>query len=456
MEPTQATGPVRIAVCSGKLTDLKTNRSFSVRDKAVTIGRGESCDVRLEDRRVSILHCEVAPTDQGVLVRDHGSKNGTWVEHFLLGLGQFGYLRRDSVVRVGDTRLRFTPDEGQQERDLPRKFGSLESRAPAMQKVLDSLRQLAGADVPVHITGETGTGKGYIARAIHAQSARATRPFIVIDCSAIPPNLAEAELFGHERGAFTGALKRKESPFVDADGGTVFLDEVGDLPLEVQAKLLHVVDEQEVKSVGQNRYRKIDVRILSATLHNLSERVNAGQFREDLYNRLCATRVRIPPLRERRDDIVPLTRRILVDLGCGEAFGDIAPATLAWMHKRDWDRGNVRQLRQVLKLAVELARGGPLDIEGACAMTSGGEASLSPADETPAEIVYNALTVHGSSYDAVMTEASRVLFERLLRETGGNLVHTCTRAGVSRPFLRERLEALGLRKATRRKGPPTR
>jgi DNA-binding NtrC family response regulator len=443
MDPTQL-NTVRITVRGGTLLDVARDVTVAIDEKPVTVGRGDSCTLRLDDRRVSLLHCEFVPTEHGMLVRDHGSKNGTYVDDFMLGPGQFGYLRRDTTVRVGSSSLRFKLAEAR-ERDIARKFGAFESRSLGMQRVLHSLAQLARVDVAVHITGESGTGKGYVARALHAQSARASKPFVVIDCSAIPPNLAESELFGHERGAFTNALKEKESPFVEADGGTVFLDEVGDLPPEVQAKLLHVVDEGEIKRIGQTRYRKVDVRILSATLHNLSDRVHAGQFREDLYNRLCATRIALPPLRERREDIGPLTQQILTDLGCPEAFRTISSATLAWMEKREWDKGNVRQLRHVLKFAVGQARGGSLDIEGACAMNSGGEVARFPDDKTTAEVVYDALTVHGSTYDAVINEATRVLLRRLLSDTGGNIVHMCKRAGLSRVFLRGRLEALGLR-----------
>jgi DNA-binding NtrC family response regulator len=443
VEPTQA-GPLRVTLRGGTLEEPKSRVVITIDDAPVRVGRGESCDLRLEDRLVSTVHCELVPTDLGVLVRDLGSKNGTWIGDVVLGPDQYGYMRRATTLVVGDTRLSFTPGPPTH-RELARRLGQLESLAPLMQRVVDTVQKVAAIDVAVHITGESGTGKGYVARAIHDNSERASKPFVVIDCSAIQPSLAEAELFGYEKGAFTGSIKRKESPFVDAEGGTVFLDEVGDLPVEVQAKLLRVVDEQEVKSVGQNRYRKVNVRIVSATLHNLSDRVNKALFREDLYNRLCATQVTLPPLRARREDIEPLTKQILTDLGRPDAFDTIAPATLDWMKKRDWEKGNVRQLRQVLKLAVDLARGGRIDIEAALHMNTGGDLAVPATDETRSELLYNALTVRGTSHKAVTDEASRVLFERLVRETGGNLVHMCRRAEVSRPFLRDHLQQLGLR-----------
>ncbi|MBV9946774.1 MAG: sigma-54-dependent Fis family transcriptional regulator [Myxococcales bacterium] len=363
-------------------------------------------------------------------------------------------MRQPAAIRVGGTWLEFTPHPAT-ETELARRFGVLESRSARMQRVLDQLRKIAAVSATVHLTGESGTGKGYLAKAIHDASPRASKPFVVIDCAAIPPSLAEAELFGHEKGAFTGASRRKESPFVDADGGTVFLDEVGDLPLEMQARLLRVVEEQEVKTVGQNRYRKIDVRVVSATLHDLAGRVNAGQFREDLYSRLTATRIELPPLRERREDIEPLTNQILADLGRPDAVDGIPPATRAWMKERDWTKGNVRQLRQVLKLAVELSRGGALDVEGAYALSGGAaEAPGRGASESSGEAVFKSLTARGTSYEAVTREASRILFENLVRETGGNLSEMCRRADVSRPFLRDLLSRLGLREIepARRKG----
>jgi DNA-binding NtrC family response regulator len=229
----------------------------------------------------------------------------------------------------------------------------------------------------------------------------------------------------------------------------VFLDEVGDLPLDVQAKLLRVLEEKEIKAVGQNKYRKVNVRVVSATLHNLAERVNKGQFREDLYNRLTATRVRLPPLRERREDIEPLTRQILRDLGRPDAVETIAQTTLTWMAERDWSKGNVRQLWQVLSLAVGLSRGGRLDIKAAYGMNSGQELTTAlvdaPSSGAGHDAVFNTLTSRGTSYLAVTEQASRVLFERLVRETDGNLSEMCRRAEVSRPFLREHLAKLGLR-----------
>jgi DNA-binding NtrC family response regulator len=317
-----------------------------------------------------------------------------------------------------------------------------------MRQVLDVLERLAGIDIAVHITGESGTGKGYVARTIHDQSPRASKPFVSIDCGAIPPSLAEAELFGYEKGAFTGAVQRKESPFVDADGGTVFLDEVGDLPLDVQVKLLRVLAEGEIKPVGQNRYRKVNVRVVSATLHNLAERVNKGQFREDLYNRLTATRVRLPALRERREDIEPLTRQILRDLRRPDGFDTIPRATLVWMEERDWSKGNVRQLHQVLSLAVQLAHGGRLDVKAAYSLNAGGDAPSHIVTEpaNPTDLLFEGLTVRGTSYDAVVEQAGRILFEKLVLQTGGNLAQMCRRAEVSRPFLREHLAKLGLRR----------
>jgi DNA-binding NtrC family response regulator len=443
-EESTVLGALRVLVRGGTLEHPRAGTSVMIGDQPVRIGRGESCEFRVDHRTVSAVHCELVSTELGVMLRDLGSKNGTVVGDVELGPDQYAYLRRETSIVLGDVALRFTPGPTRV-RELARGFGELESRSPAMQRVIDSVKKLASIDVAVHITGETGTGKGFIARLIHDHGERASKPFIVIDCGAVQPSLAEAELFGYERGAFTDAVRRKESPFIEADGGTVFLDEVGNLPLDVQAKLLRAVEEQEVKSIGQNRYRKVNVRVLSATLHNLGERVNQRLFREDLYNRLCATQIALPPLRARREDIAPLTERILSELGRPDAFDAIPRATLDWMTQRDWDKGNVRQLRQVLKVAVGLAHGGPLDIEAALRLTPAGDAALVPADNSGSEVVYNVLTARGTSYAAFVNEASRVVFRRLVRETGGNLVEICRRAELSRPFLRDLLAKLELR-----------
>ncbi len=438
-------GKLRVQIRGGTLEHEASGARLTLDGDTsrVVVGRGESCHLRLkDDRQVSAAHCEFMATERGVCVRDLTSKNGTWVNEVLLGPNQHAFLRKPATLRLGDATLTFTPKKEAGEREIGGRFGLLDSRSVKMGEVFDRLEKIARLTAAIHITGETGTGKNYLARAIHNQSARATKPFTLIDCSSIPPTLAEAELFGYSKGAFTGATKAKASPFLEASGGTVFLNEVGDLPLDIQAKLLHVVDEQEIKPIGQNQYQKVDVRIISATVHDLAARVNAGLFREDLHARLTATRVELPPLRERKEDIEPLVKRILSELGHEDLFESISPETLAWLVNRPWT-GNVRQLRRVVMNGVELARHGVIDIEMGYSLGPAESAHVAAkADSNPAFV---AITAQGTSHEAVVEQASRILLGALHRESNGNVSEIARRAGISRDYARELLQKYGLR-----------
>jgi len=239
----------------------------------------------------------------------------------------------------------------------------------AMRELFALLDRVAPTDAPVLIHGETGTGKERVARALHARSRRAARPFAVFDCAAVPPTLIEAELFGHEKGAFTGATDRRAGVFERADGGTVFLDELGELALELQPKLLRVLESNELFRVGASKPTPIDVRIVAAIHRDLGARISEGQFREDLYYRLAVVTVAIPPLRERRDDIPLLASHFAREhVFADEKTGKPAPgweAIFDFMTGYDWP-GNVRELRNVVERAVimsdpKLLRGDPLD-----------------------------------------------------------------------------------------------
>ena len=243
-------------------------------------------------------------------------------------------------------------------------FEEIVGRSPALLEVLDKVSRVAPTDATALITGETGTGKELIARAIHSHGRRAAKPLIKLNCAALPAGLIESELFGHEKGAFTGALARRIGRFELADGGSLFLDEVGDLPLETQAKLLRVLQEREIERVGGGASIPIDVRIIAATNRDLLEAVRAGAFREDLYYRLSVFPIALPPLRERADDI-PLLVRFLVDkfaTRAGRRLDGVSPETMRRLVAYRWP-GNIRELENVLERAVILATGPTLDFE---------------------------------------------------------------------------------------------
>jgi len=235
-------------------------------------------------------------------------------------------------------------------------------RSAAMRNVFDQIRMVAPTDSTVLICGETGTGKELIARAIHSAGRRSDRPFIKLNCAALPAGLVESELFGHEKGAFSGALQRREGRFELANGGTIFLDEIGELPLDVQAKLLRVLQEQEFERVGSSKTLKVDVRVVAATNRDLRKAVASGAFREDLFYRLQVFDIAIAPLRERADDILPLSEAILEELG--RSFGQ-PPAALTCdarqaLVRYDWP-GNIRELRNALERATIRCEGSLID-----------------------------------------------------------------------------------------------
>jgi two-component system, NtrC family, response regulator HydG len=238
------------------------------------------------------------------------------------------------------------------------------ARSDRMQRVIDEARRVARVDSTVLITGESGVGKEAIARLIHDESARAPRPFVGINCAAVPEALMESELFGHVRGAFTGATQDRVGLFESANGGTLLLDEVGDLPLAMQVKLLRVLQEREFRRVGENRVRTADVRVLAATHRDLAGEVAAGRFRQDLYYRLRVIEIRIPPLRERRDDILPIARAVLAETATRLKLPvtGFTPSAADQLLRWGWP-GNVRELQNVVERALVLARGTRIEVE---------------------------------------------------------------------------------------------
>lgn len=312
--------------------------------------------LRLDDPTVSRVHLEFVAAPGGVCVRDT-STNGTTLNGIKV-LGCAVEVTEDTEIRVGKSMLRLELDSSDQLVAVPpdSTFGDLLGVSLSMRRVFDRARRVAQHDVPVLITGETGTGKSRLARALHSHSRRAAGPFKVIDCGSLAPNLLESELFGHVRGAFTHATTDRRGLFEDADGGTVFLDEVAELPLEAQTRLLRVLDERVVRRVGDNDDRPVNVRVLAATHQNLSARINAGQFRLDLYERLAGVTLDMPPLRERRDDLPPLADALLARI---RARGEVrvpedftlTPEIYEDLQRRSWP-GNTRELQHYLETLI--------------------------------------------------------------------------------------------------------
>ena len=326
----------------------------------------------------------------------------------------------------------------------------LVGRSAALLEVFKTIGRVAASDVPVLVTGESGTGKELVARAIHQASARAEGPFVAVNAAAIPRELLESELFGHERGAFTGAVEARPGRFREARGGTLFLDEIGDMPLELQAKLLRVLQSGEVTSVGGRRPEHVDARIVAATPRDLDAAVREGRFREDLLYRLRVVPIHIPPLRERPDDIGTLAHHFVAryadELGTGPRV--LAPAALERLLAHLWP-GNVRELENAVKRALVLSTGEVLapeafDFLRATSPPDAAERAAGLEELVLREV--DAALAAGSRdlYEALLRRIERPLLERVLEHTAGNQLRAAALLGINRNTLRKKLTELGI------------
>jgi transcriptional regulator with GAF, ATPase, and Fis domain len=323
------------------------------------IGKAPENDLVLNDDTVSRQHCELERRTQGVLVRDLDSTNHTKVGRMAV---REAVVESGATISVGGVELglRVEPRHALVLPSESKEFGETIGHSIAMRTIFGVLERIAPTDAAVLLEGETGTGKDVIARSIHQTSPRKDKPFVVVDCGAVSYSLIESELFGHERGAFTGAVAARQGAFELAGRGTVFLDEVGELPIDVQPKLLRVLESGEFRRVGGNRTLRAEARVVAATKRDLKAEVERGKFREDLYFRLAVVPIAVPPLRTRREDVPPLVDRFL-DLAKkrdpAAARISLSPATLSALTAHDWP-GNVRELRNVLDRAIYIATAG--------------------------------------------------------------------------------------------------
>jgi DNA-binding NtrC family response regulator len=417
-------------------TGAPVGAPISVGVEPCTIGRGEHCQLVLDDPEVSDSHCSLVATPKGVRLADLGAKNGTYVHPALLMDKGFVFVTMDARFRCGQTWLELRVTREHVPISVSGSFGSIVGRSEAMRAIYRQLEGVAPTTLSVLITGETGTGKEVVARAIHDASGRKGE-FVVVDCSSIPASLAESALFGHEKGSFTGA-QHQESPFVTARGGTVFLDEIGELPLDIQPKLLRALQNKEIRSIGAKHYRPIEVRVLAATLRDLHTEVNEARFRADLFHRLNKVEIRMPALRERMDDIPDLVAKFFSEFGDLQAVTRLDSASRERLKRYDWP-GNVRELHNVIEVAFELSHGGPIEIpELGLRRTraAAGGAAVRPSLDRPYE---DQRQQHIDAFD-------RAYLAALLRDKHGNLSEVARTTGLDRKTVRERLERVGLRK----------
>jgi len=401
------------------------------------VGKSPACDLMLADPQVSRRHLSLELVGRRLRMRDLGSTNGTFVD----GVAVLdGYLRGGEVVRVGGSALSVVESGQLTEVPLPMdsQFGRVLGASTAMRRLYPLCARLAASDVPVVIEGETGTGKEQLAEALHEQGPRAAQPFVVFDCTAVAPNLIESELFGHERGAFTGSVASRRGVFERADGGTLLIDEIGDLPAELQPKLLRAIERAEITRVGGERAIKVNVRLLFATRRDLDRQVQLGQFRDDLFHRVAVTRIELPPLREREGDVRLLAEVFATQLGSDPSA--LPPELLARWETYDWP-GNVRELRNAVTRRVAL---------GDLADEMHSEVPSAPLSRPPAPMGFGRADpiLRVLSQDLPLAEARQLLVdefearyvEHVLAQHEGNVTRAAAAAGIARRHL-QRLRA---------------
>jgi two-component system response regulator GlrR len=418
---------LRATVRECKLVSETDRKTYTFASPRTVIGADARADIVIDEPSLSRFHCEIEIESGKPVVTDLGSRNGTHVDGVQVMKAP---LRDGALLLLGRTQLRFEIGTRNVDVNLsPRdRFGKLVGGSVAMRAAYALLEAAAATDSTVLLHGESGTGKDLAAESLHMASARRDGPFVVVDCGAIPGNLLEVELFGHEAGAFTGATSARVGAFEAAAGGTLFLDEIGELAIDLQPKLLRALDRREIQRVGSTKRTPVDVRIVAATNRNLREDVNAHRFRSDLFFRLAVIVVRMPPLRDRASDIPALVGAILARLGDRTSpmarsldGGELLPELL----RHAWP-GNVRELRNYVERCLA------------------GQPAQEPADPGAAPAIDITQPIRAVR-DRWVHHIERQYLERLLAAHGGNVSAAARTADVDRVHLHRLLAKHGLR-----------
>ena len=417
-------GKTRVSVIDGPDRGLTCETA----GRPIRIGTAPDNDLVLSDPTVSRRHCAILPTPEGFRVSDEGSTNGV-----LVGRARIfeAVLQGSSELRIGETTVSVVSLSERVEREQATidRFGDLLGTSPAMRELFADLARIADSDVTVLIEGETGTGKELVAESLHRESRRAELPLVVFDCSAVSPTLVESELFGHERGAFTGAVASRAGVFEQAEGGSIFLDELGELPKDLQPKLLRVLEKREVRRLGSQRPIPVDVRVLAATNRKLAAEVAVGNFRQDLYFRLAGAHVVVPPLRDRKQDLPMLVEHFLSRSVPPRALSEIAAPVWEMFMAHRWP-GNVRELRNAVdRWAVTPERAlGVLDLES--------DSDGAPKPEIELVPLRIARRDAGDDFERRYVRA-------LLARTQGNVTRAAAIAEVSRQMIQKLMRKQG-------------
>jgi transcriptional regulator with GAF, ATPase, and Fis domain len=417
---------VRLIVTRGPDTGL----TLETAGVPVRIGTAADSDMVLSDDTVSRRHAELEPTPLGMRIRDVESTNGLVIGGMRI---RDAFIPGDFQVALGETWIsaQWLGETVDKEQVATDRFGDVLGRSARMRELFADLERIAPTDVTLLIEGETGTGKDLIAESLHAASRRANGPFVVFDCGAVAPTVIESELFGHERGAFTGAHGTHIGVFEQADGGTLFLDEVGELPLDLQPKLLRVIEKLEIRRVGARQTISVDVRIIAATNRNLRAAVQRREFRQDLYFRLAAAHLAVPPLRDRLDDLELLAEHFLAQQDPPRSLAEVPQHVWEMFHAHRWP-GNVRELRNaVQRLAVTPDR--PLH-----------DPSHGAAQPVASWARGDAVVPLRIARRQAGDDFERAYLEHVLAKSGGNVTRAAALAEVSRQMMQKLMRKHGM------------
>jgi transcriptional regulator with GAF, ATPase, and Fis domain len=453
---------IHLRKCRLSLTLRGKTKEFEFDQSVVRIGALEDNDLVIEDDTVSRNHCKIVQEDNAYVLVDLNSTNGTFINRVRI---REAFLKPDCTIGLGNTEVKFHPADEQVEIIPSRKeqCGDIIGRNAKMRELFAIVEKIAPTGTTIIIEGETGTGKEVAAQTIHKLSNRSSGPMMVFDCGAVPETLIESELFGHEKGSFTGAIMTRQGLFEMAHGGTLFLDELGELPLELQPKLLRALEQREIRRVGAAKPLKVDVRIIAATNRNLEAEVAAGRFRQDLFYRLSVVRLFLPPLRERPEDIPLLVSHILKSHSSnrkadgGRKISGLSREAVELLTNYRWP-GNVRELVNTVERAISFADGSEIqaqDLPDHVRHGRGGAAAGSPhtPPPSPAQNVAARVAAAGPPpTEATFKDAKEqwvTTFERdyiatLLRKNGGNISHAAREADIDRKYFRKLMRKHGL------------
>ncbi len=448
---------------------MPSGEDYHFEKELIRLGAMDDNDIVLDDDTVSRHHCRIVQEETGYVLVDERSTNGTFINSVRI---REAFLHPGCTIAVGQTKLKFNAgDKAVEIQPSPDdRCGFLIGGNDRMREIYAIIEKIAPTATTVIVEGETGTGKEVVAQTIHSLSPREKNDLIVFDCGAVPPNLIESELFGHEKGSFTGAVMTRQGLFEMADGGTLFLDELGELPLDLQPKLLRALEQREVRRVGSSKPIKVDVRIIAATNRNLEDEVREGRFRQDLYYRLSVVKLNLPPLRERVDDIPLLCGHFLENGHYNrgpdgtQRVGGVSQSAMKQLQAYHWP-GNIRELVNVIERAVSFCDGGLIEAQEfpdyvrdaikkplrdrpstAVSPTVPAPPSLTDSSQVPAEVVDTSVTFKDAK-EKWVSSFERDYIISLLKRHKGNISHAAREADIDRKYFRKLMKKYSIEAA---------